>query len=350
MAAENPVNIAVVGVGYWGKNYVRLTSENPLTNLVGMCDMHPPTLEKAKARFPGVPAFSSVDDLLAVPELEAVVIVVPAKYHHGVGMQILNAGKHVLMEKPLAVSVEECKELVAAAEANSVRLLVGHTFLFNSSVAKMKAMVDTHDVGDTHYVYAKRTNLGPVRQDVSALWDLATHDISVFLYLLAGTDVEWVSCTGSSLLPGSDLADVVFVTMGFKDSPVIAHVHASWMDPNKEREIVVVGSKGRVVFEDTAINHPVKVFFKGPDELQEAGDVVDSGHFTDYMFSARKGDVFMPHIDKVEPLGAQMTEFVNAIRTPSADMRSDGHFGHKVVSILNAAESSLQQGGARVTI
>ena len=267
-------------------------------------------------------------------------------------MQVLNAGKHVLMEKPLAVSEEECNDMIAAAEANNVRLLVGHTFLFNSSVTKMKELIARDDCGALQYVYAKRTNLGPIRHDVSALWDLATHDVSMFLDILGrqGLEPEWVSCTGSSILPGSDLADVVFLTIGFKGSALVAHVHASWMDPNKEREIVVVGSKGRVVFEDTAINHPVKVFFKGPDELQEAGDVVDSGHFTDYMFSARKGDVFMPHIDKVEPLGAQMTEFVNAIRTPSADMRSDGHFGHKVVSILNAAESSLQQGGARVTI
>ena len=274
------------------------------------------------------------------------------EFHHKVGMQILQAGKHVLMEKPLAVSEEECREMIDLAAANNVRLLVGHTFLFNSSVAKLKQLMTTEEVGACQYMYAKRTNLGPVRHDVSALWDLATHDISIFLYLL-DMEVEWVSCTGSSLLEGSDLADVVFVTIGFKDSPIVAHVHASWMDPNKEREVVVVGERGRVVFEDTQMNHPVKVLFKGPNELQGEGAASSSypaGSIMDYVFSARQGDIFKPAITKVEPLGAQMAEFCTAIRNGEHLMRSDGEFGLTVVRILNAAEVSLKQGGAKVEL
>ncbi|KNC53599.1 oxidoreductase domain-containing protein [Thecamonas trahens ATCC 50062] len=348
----NPVSIGVVGVGYWGKNYVRLTGQHAKTNLVGMCDMHPPTLAKAVERFPDVPAFSSVDELLAVPELEAVVIVVPARFHHAVGMQVLNAGKHVLMEKPLAVSEEECNDMIAAAEANNVRLLVGHTFLFNSSVTKMKELIARDDCGALQYVYAKRTNLGPIRHDVSALWDLATHDVSMFLDILGrqGLEPEWVSCTGSSILPGSDLADVVFLTIGFKGSALVAHVHASWMDPNKEREVVVVGSKSRIVFRDTATLHPISVYFKGAHELQEDGkNATDMSSVEDFLALA-PGDVYMPEFEKSEPLGSQMTEFCTAIRDVHYDMRSDGSFGLKVVHILNSADKSMKQDGVRIDL
>ena len=268
-------------------------------------------------------------------------------------MQILQAGKHVLMEKPLAVSEEECQEMIDTAAGNGVRLLVGHTFLFNSSVAKVKDLIKSGSCGDMQYMYAKRTNLGPIRYDVSALWDLATHDISMFLDLAPELEPEWVTCTGASLVPDSDLADVVFVTLGFKDSSRVAHVHASWMDPNKEREVVVVGNSSRIVFSDTEPIHPVTVYFKGSQELQKDAHTLKSNDpvfSPEYLTHARQGDVLKPEIEKVEPLGAQMTEFCTAIRDPSYLMRSDGHFGLKVVHILNSAEASYNAGGSRVML
>eukprot|EP00300_Choanocystis_sp_HF-7_P028065 c33428_g1_i1.p1 GENE.c33428_g1_i1~~c33428_g1_i1.p1 ORF type:complete len:357 (-),score=74.63 c33428_g1_i1:22-972(-) len=309
-------------------------------NLVGLCDMHPPTLAKAVASYPSVPAFSSVESLLSTATLDAVIIVVPAVHHFAVALQCIKAGKHVFIEKPLAVSVTECNDLVAAATAAGVRLFVDHTFLFNSSLHKLHEVMSTSEVGQPLYLHAKRTNLGPIRTDVSALWDLATHDISMILALVPTLTPSWASCTGAKLLAESPVHDVVFLTIGFKDSPLVAHVHASWMDPSKEREVVVVCTKARIIFDDTEMLHPIRILMKGPKESEEPQPGL-SAHIL-----AQKGDVIMPYYDRKEPLAAAVNEFVRWVRESASTCTSDGVFGTKVVAILQAADQSLAASGA----
>jgi predicted dehydrogenase len=261
----------------------------------------------------------------------------PAATHHDVALRCLQAGLHVLLEKPMTTTIRDADELTAVAGELGLTLMVGHTFLFNAGVRKVKEYIADGSVGSIYYLYSQRTSLGPIRSDVNALWDLAPHDVSIFNYLL-DAEPEWVSAVGSCALRNRN-ADVGFVSLGYR-AGFIGHIHVSWTDPNKVREVVLVGSRRRIVFNDTNPLERVRVFDKGVSV-----ESTNSTTYGEHTLLLRDGDILSPMVEGSEPLKNQSTHFLECIRTGSAPL-SDGRVGRRVVSVMEAIDRSLEAGGA----
>lgn len=335
------LGIAVIGCGHWGMNYLRVFRELPEIDHVVAVDSRQQRLKEIEAKFRGVTGYEQVDDALADPFVDAVVVCTPAASHYDIVKQCLAAGKPVLVEKPITTNSAEAIELIEMADSLDLTLLVGHTFLYNPAVRKVKGYVDNGDLGKLYYLYARRTNLGPIRDDVNALWDLATHDISIVQFIL-GRRPSWVSAVGANVLK-SQVEDVGFFVLGYEDD-VVAHVHVSWADPNKVRELVVVGSESRVVFDDMKAGEQVRVYEKGVTPLAQAdGDAFG----VDLLI--RDGDIVSPKVEASEPLKNQCLDFIESIKTGSRPT-SDGMIGLSVVQALEAIDQSLKLRGAPVEV
>ena len=334
------LRVGVIGLGYWGPNLVRNLENIDGCHVVAICDRDEERLASASRRAPEAAQVSDADELMHSASCDAVVISTPTKTHYALAKQALEAGLHVFVEKPLATSVQQCAELVALAHSRQLTLFVGHVFLYSAPVRKLKQLVDAGDLGDICYIASSRLNLGPIRQDVNALWDLSPHDVSVILELIGGCPQQ-VSCSGLAYL-NPDVHDVCTLTMHFEDRKM-GIVHVSWLDPRKKREMTVVGSKKMVVYDDLEPLEKVKVYDIGV----EAPEYADS--FGEYQFTYRYGDTYSPRIKQSEPLKVECEAFVDSIlqqRLP----KTDGYNGLQVVSVLEAAEKSLQNGGGRVTV
>lgn len=335
------MGVAILGCGYWGINYVRVFSELPETMVAVVCDARPERLAEVQRRFPGTPVTTEIDDALQRDDVTAVVVCTESTTHYDVTSRALRAGKHVLVEKPMTTVVEDGRKLIDLAEAQGVTLMVGHTFIYNTGIMKVKEYIAEHKVGQVYYLYARRTNLGPIRYDVNALWDLATHDISIFNYLL-DEKPAWVSAVGSNILHNSR-EDVGFVAVGYP-SGIIGHIHASWADPNKVREVVVVGNNMRILFDDVSSVERVRVFEKGVTPL---GD--EATNFAEYHLDIRDGDIISPKIPIAEPLKNQCLHFYDCI-VNGKHPDTDGADGLAVVQTLTAIDRSMALRGAPVEI
>ena len=330
------VGIAIMGCGYWGRNYVRLCHELPEARVVAVCDGDVERLDGVAAVEPGAFLTTSIDDALAQPGVDAAIVCTPATTHHTVASRCLRAGVHVLLEKPMAVTTAEADDMLELADASGLTLMVGHTFLFNLGVRKLREYIDRGEVGRIYYLYSQRTNMGPIRDDVDALWDLAPHDVSIFNYLLGG-EPEWVSAVGACAL-GRPRADVGFVSLGYRGG-VVGHIHVSWADPFKVREVVVVGSHKRILFNDTDPLERVRVFNKGIAVAQP-----ESPTFGEFTFLLRDGDIVSPLIEPSEPLKDQCVHFLDCVRSGRRPL-SDGRLGRGVVRVMEAIDRSLAGGG-----
>ncbi|MGI9265292.1 MAG: Gfo/Idh/MocA family protein, partial [Gammaproteobacteria bacterium] len=254
------VEVAVVGAGGWGKNLVRNYFEIPDVNLRYVCDLNPDILQRVDQQYPGVRTTSSYDDLLRDPALDAVVIATTAPTHYSLSKAALLAGKDVYVEKPFVLEVEEAVELNMLADKHDRVLMVGHLLEYHPVVNKLKQMIEGGELGDIHYLYSQRLNLGTVREDENALWNFAPHDISSILYLLGKEPVD-VAARGQSYLRNG-VEDVVFLTLNFADNSM-ANVQVSWLDPHKVRKLTVVGSSKMAVFDDLEASEKLKVYDKG---------------------------------------------------------------------------------------
>ncbi len=330
------LGVAVIGCGYWGINYVRVLKELLEVEIVVACDERPVRLKHVSETFSGVVTTERLEDVLESERIQAVIIATPATAHFDVTRRALEAGKHVLVEKPLTTDSTEALELVELADRRGLTMAVGHTFLHNAAVHKMREYISSGAIGDLYYLYSRRTNLGPIRDDVNALWDLAPHDISIFNYLLDETP-QWVSAVGSRALE-NNREDVGFVTIGY-ESGAIAHLHVSWVDPFKVRELVAVGSQQRIVFDDLDTSEPVRVYEKGVTPLVEE-DVYDS-----FSYLIRDGDILSPKIDAKEPLKTQVVSFFESM-TLGSRPASDGLVGLSVVATMRAIDRSIEMQGA----
>lgn len=335
------LGVGVVGCGYWGKNYVRILNELIEVETVAVCDTRSQLLSRMHEQYAGLITTTDIDEMLASERIHAVIIATPASAHFDVTKRALLAGKHVLVEKPLTTDPSESAELVRLADQRGVTLMVGHTFLYNTAVQTMKQYITAGEIGDIHYLYARRTNLGPIRHDVNALWDLAPHDISIFAYLTEARP-EWVSATGHRTL-ANPREDVGFVTIGY-DSGTIAHLHVSWVDPFKVRELVAVGSQQRIVFNDMDGMEPIRVYKKGVTPLSG-----DQGPDEAPSYLVNDGEILSPRIEAKEPLKAQVRSFFEAIASGRVP-KSDGIVGLSVVEVMHAIDRSLELGGTRVII
>ncbi len=338
-----PVRVAVVGYGYWGPNLARNVAVGDATELAAVCDLTEDARARAERLHPTTRVTGDWQSVLDDPEVEAVVVALPIALHHRFALEALEAGKHVLVEKPLASSVAECDELIAAAERTGLVLMAGHTFEYNAAVETVRDYLASGELGEPYYVSMRRTNLGIVRSDANAMWSLAPHDISILCFWLDSTPVS-VSATGvAQLQPG--IHDVVFMSVLF-ESGVLGHVHCSWLDPNKVREATVVGSRKMVRYDDVSPDEKIRLYDKGI--VREEVTHPDLGRYEDFgrfQMLARAGDVVIPKVNFREPLAREVADFADSIRSGRAP-RTDAYNGRRVVSILEAAQRSLEAGGA----
>ncbi len=334
-------NIAVIGCGYWGMNYVRLLHELPQARLVTACDPNPQRRKVLNERFPLLSVADNVDEVLHNRWIDAMIIATPASTHHDLVKRALLADKHVMVEKPLTNCAEDADDLVTTAKSRDRILMVGLTFLYNSGVAKMKELIGDPAFGSVYYLHLTRTNLGPVRPDVSVIWDLASHDLAICDYLLDRQPV-WVQANASTVLE-HDLEDVAFLTLGYPGN-VVANIHVSWVDPNKVREVVAVGSQRRIVFDDLNQMERVRIYEKGITSSRQEAD-----SFGEFKLLVRDGDILSPRVPPTEPLRSQTEHFLNCVASGQTPV-SDGTVGAANVRALVAIERSLAMDGLRVPL
>jgi predicted dehydrogenase len=325
---EMPLRIGVVGLGYWGPNLARNFAGLPGCELAWCCDPSEQSRERVAGRFPGAHLTGEIDELLADPMLDAVVLATPVPSHAGLAVRVLEADKHCFVEKPLAQSISDAERAVSAAAASGRVLMVGHLLEYHPGVQKLKELTDSGELGDIFYIYGNRLNLGKLRADENALWSLGAHDVSVVLHL-AEEEPSEVIAHGESYVR-SGVEDVVFCFMRFP-SGLTAHLHLSWLDPHKERRFTVVGSRRMATFDDMALEGKLTVYDKGFDE--------DAEGYGEYI--TRSGDIFCPRIPNVEPLRVECEHFVDCIRRGSTP-RSDGASGLRVVRVLERLQRSLE--------
>ncbi len=330
----------VVGLGYWGPNWVRNLQNSAMCDHVAACDVDPVRRHHIKKLYPMAAAYEGIEPMLADQSIEAVIIATPVHTHWELARRCLVAGKSVLVEKPLASSTAQCAELIEIAEARGLVLMVGHTFEYSASVAKLCDIVNSGELGEIFYISSIRTNLGLIQKDINVVWDLAPHDISIIVALL-GRAPESVNCQGRSHYNPA-VEDVAMLTMNFSGN-LIAFAHVSWLDPNKIRRITVVGSRKMLIYDDIALQEPIRIYDKGVSVLP----YYDT--FGEFHFSYRYGDILAPRVAETEPLKIETEHFLQCVldkRRP----RSDGFAGLRVVSVLEAADESLRRHGAMVPV
>jgi len=325
---SDPVRVGVVGLGYWGPNLARNFHGLPGCELTWICDDSAERLEQVGARLPGARRTTSLDELLAAEDVDAVAIATPVPTHAELARRVLAAGKHCFVEKPLAQSVEDAQAVVDAAAEAGRTLMVGHLLEYHPGLERLRELVEGGELGDVRYIYGNRLNLGKLRSEENALWSLGAHDVSVVLRL-AGEEPEECHAFGESYMhPGVE--DVVFCFMRFP-SGLVAHLHLSWLDPHKERRFTVVGARRMATFDDMALEQKLTVYDKGFDQSFEG--------YGEYI--ARSGDVWSPQTSNEEPLRIECTHFVECLRD-GRPVRSDGAAGVRVVRVLEELQRSLR--------
>jgi predicted dehydrogenase len=322
--------IGVVGLGYWGPNLARNFDRLPGAELRWICDQSEEARERWGAAFPGTRVSADLDELLGDPDLDAVVVATHVPSHSALATRVLAAGKHCFVEKPLAQSVSDAEQVVAAAREAGKVLMVGHLLEYHPGVEKLKEIADSGELGEIYYLYSNRLNLGKLRADENALWSLGAHDVSVLLHLAGGEEPSECQASGESYMRDG-VEDVVFCYLRFP-SGLAAHLHLSWLDPHKERRFTVVGSKKMATFDDMEIERKVTVYDKGFDQ-----------NFSSYgEYIMRSGDIWSPHISNEEPLRIECRHFLERI-ADGGEPRSGGESGVRVVRVLEALQRSLDR-------
>jgi len=337
------ISVNVIGAGRWGPNLIRGFYNLKDVRVKTVCDPDQRRLELVGQRFHRIGTTTDADSAVDDPEVDAVVIATPVRTHYELARAALSAGKHVLVEKPLCGSVAQCQELQSLAECGGRVLAVGHVFLFNPGIQKVREYIESGELGRIYYIHASRTNLGPIRDDVNALWDLASHDLSIFQYWL-GSPPREVTAHGECFL-GHDVQDVVVGSYRYPGG-VLACVHASWLNPRKVREITIVGDRKMAVWDDMALTEPVRIYDKSVETRREPeySDTLGSFHTT-----IRDGDVVIPKVSGGEPLAAQCAHFIDCIRHGRRPI-NHAELGIDVVRALAATDESLRQSGKIVRI
>src|SRR5438445_798764 len=337
---KNQTRVGVVGCGYWGPNLIRNFRQLPDCTLKLMCDTSEQRLAHLKSLYPEVEGHKDFGHLLNGAELDAVIIATPVRFHYAMAKASLLAGKHTLIEKPMASSAEECEELIQIAQEKGLVLMVGHTFLYSPAVKKIKEIVDRGEIGDIRYISSRRLNLGLFQKDINVAWDLAPHDISIILHLLEEMPHS-VSCQGSSHVTRG-IEDVTMMNLSFPKSRC-AFLHNSWLDPKKVRQMTVVGSRRMIVYDDTEPLEKLKIY----DARVEVPPHYDT--FAEFTYSYHYGDAYVPYIKQDEPLKLECQHFLDCIREQKVPL-ANGRLGLEVVRILEASGESLKHHGAAVAL
>jgi predicted dehydrogenase len=335
------IRIGLVGYGYWGPNLARNFAETEGVCLAAVADAHPDRRAAAARRHPGVITCDDAADLIAREELDAVVIATPIETHYAFARAAIERGKHVLVEKPLAASKAHAETLGALAHARDVRLMVDHTFVYNGAVRRIRALIDSGDLGELLYLDSVRVNLGLLQKNSNVIWDLATHDLSIMDYLIDVRPVA-VSANGTAAA-GFDHENVAYVTVHF-DNGFLAHFHVNWLAPVKIRRMLLGGRQRMLVYDDTDPSEKVRVYDKGVDV-----DMRDGETRRQILISYRTGDMHAPTFDRQEALALVAREFADSIRQRRPPL-TDAAAGLRVVALLEAAERSLRARGQRIEL
>ncbi len=334
-------NIGVIGYGYWGPNLVRNFQENPDSIVSMVSDLNPARLNLVRSRYPMVQTTTDYRDLINSPDVEMIVISTPVDTHYELALAALQAGKHVLVEKPLASSSEQVKHLMEEADKRKLVLMVDHTFVYGGAVRKLRDLITSGELGDIYYYDSTRINLGLFRHDVNVMWDLAVHDLSIMDYLFESKPCA-VSATGIGHIPG-ELENIAYMTLFF-DSTLIAHVNVNWLAPVKVRRTLVGGSKKMVVMDDLEPSEKIKIYDTGVTLTQQ-----DRENIYQLLISYRTGDMLAPKLDMAEALKVEAAHFVDCARNGKKPI-TDGAAGLRVIQMVEAATKSMHMNGQRVEL
>jgi predicted dehydrogenase len=335
---KKTIAVGVIGCGYWGPNLVRNFKGLAECDLKALCDVNEARLRHMAGLYPDVEMISDSHHLLNGVGLDAVVIAAPVKYHFPLAKASLAAGKHVLIEKPMAATVGECEELIEIAQRKGLVLMVGHTFLYSAPVRKIAEIVSAGDIGEIRYINSRRLNLGLFQKDINVAWDLAPHDISIILYIL-GEQPQTVNCQGNAhVTPG--IEDVTNISLTFRHKR-FATIQSSWLEPRKIRDMTIVGTRRMIVYDDLQPHEKIKIY----DVRVERPPHYDT--FADFHYSYHYGDSYIPYIKQEEPLKVECQHFIECIREGKVPL-TGGREGLELVRILEAASTSLRERGAPV--
>lgn len=334
------VGIAVVGCGYWGPNLVRNFWESDETELRWVCDLVPERLVNIRKRYPAVNLTNSLEEVLADPKVDGVCIATPSHTHFALAKQVLEADRHVLVEKPLCDSSEKVEQLIELAEQRKKVLMVDHTFLYNPAVRAIREILDSGRLGKLLYFDSTRVNLGLFQRDVNVLWDLAVHDLAIMDYLIHDRKPVAISATGIAHVSGQP-ENMAYLTCFYEDN-LVAHIHANWLAPVKLRRTLLSGEKQMIVYDDLEPSERIKVYDKGIT-------VSDEKELRKLLISYRSGDCWCPKVPPGEALENEVLHFAECIRTGSRAL-SDGMAGLRVVKMIEAGSLSIQQRGAPVEL
>src|SRR6267154_202796 len=335
---SSPINVGVIGCGYWGPNLVRNFKALGSCRLKAICDVNESRLRHLRTLYSDVDAVTDAATLINDPEIHALAIATPVAYHYKLAKASLLAGKHTLVEKPLAASSAECEELIEIADEKGVVLMSGHTFLYSSSVRKICDIINAGDIGDIRYINSRRLNLGLFQKDINVVWDLAPHDISIILHILGEFPLA-VNCQGNAHVTPR-IEDVTNMSLMFRHKR-FATIQSSWLEPRKVREMTIVGTRRMIVYDDLQTHEKIRIY----DVRVERPPHYDT--FADFHYSYHYGDSYIPHLQQEEPLKAECQHFLDCIENGVQPL-TGGHRGLELVRILEAASASLKGNGAPV--
>lgn len=334
------LSIGVVGLGYWGPNLARNFSQSHDCRLDALCDVDLGRLEKISSMHPGASRFSNFELMLEETDLDAIAVATPVPSHFPLAKAALIAGKHVLVEKPLASDVAECQELIALAASRGLTLMVGHTFLYSEPIRMIKEIIDSGDLGEIRYINSQRLNLGLFQKDINVVWDLAPHDISIILFLL-GKMPDFVNCQGNAHITAG-IEDVSNLSLSFQ-SGQFTTIQSSWLEPRKVRQMTIVGTRKMIVYNDIEPLEKIRIH----DTRIERPAHYDS--FGEFHYAYHYGDSYIPYINQTEPLRKMCQHFINGILSGVPPL-SCGRNGLEVVRVLEASSKSLRANGAAIMI
>lgn len=326
------IRIGVAGCGHWGPNHIRNFGNLEQSEVPVCCDVNPERLKAVKKMFPGIETMTAYEEMVKRNDIDAVVVSTPVRFHYHIAKAALEQGKDVLCEKPMTLNYAESRELIELARTKGRILMVGHVFLYNMGIRRIKEYIQSGELGRIHYIHCARTNLGPIREDVNAVYDLASHDISICSYLLGSTPGRVVAKAGTFLK--HSVEDIAFISLGYPDN-VIANIHVSWLDPRKVRQMTVVGDKKMAFWDDLNPNEPIRLYDKGVIQEPYYSD------FGEFQLLTHEGDVLSPKVKMQEPLKMQANHFIECVRERKTPL-SDGENGADVVRVLNMIDEFIR--------
>ncbi|MBI5195850.1 MAG: Gfo/Idh/MocA family oxidoreductase [Nitrospirae bacterium] len=335
------INVAVIGYGYWGPNLVRNFVDNHSTDVSYVCDIDKSRLKMIKQKKSQIKSVVDYRDIIKDDNVQVVAIATPVSTHYKIAYDVLNAGKHVFIEKPMTLNSSEGKKLIELAEKKNLIIFVDHTFIYTGAVKVIKDLLTSNEMGDIYYFDSVRVNLGMFQHDINVIWDLAPHDFSIMDYLIAEKPA-FISSTGASRISGK-VEDIAYISLRFQ-SGLIAHLHVNWMSPVKIRKIIIGCSKNMIVFDDLNVDEKVKVYDKGVKLMNVSREKLYRN-----LVQYRIGNMYSPRIESTEALKAEITHLADCVINGKRPV-TDGEAGLRVVKLLEAAQNSLRKGGIFVKI